>query len=44
MKKFKCKNVFLIHGDGVDINIFYIHTDEEIKQLREEYNLNGNIS
>lgn len=40
-KKFKCKNVFLVHGVGVDINIFHIHTDEEIKQLREEYNLNG---
>lgn len=43
-KKFKCKNVFLFHGGGVDINIFHIHTDEKIKQLREEYNLNGNIS
>lgn len=40
-KKFKCKNVFLVHGVGVDINKFHIYTDEEIKWLREEYCLIG---
>ncbi len=36
-KLFKCKNVYLVHGVGVDINKFHVYDGREVQQIKDQY-------
>lgn len=36
-KSFKCKNVFLVHGVGVDINKFHVYDERKAQEIKARY-------